>query len=117
MKVIKNVRPGILVIGDAKLRLGPGEQREVEALTREMEQALEVGLLVEPKAGRGRKKRSGREEEGGGDLGRLSAADAIEKIQAETDPEVLVGQLESEKRKGVLEALNERLEEVRAESG
>jgi hypothetical protein len=116
MKVIKNVRPGILVIGDAKLRLGPGEQREVESLTREMEQALEAGLLVEPKTGRGRRKRAGREDEAG-DLGRLSAADAIEKIQEETDPEVLVGQIENEKRKGVLDALNARLEEVRAESG
>jgi hypothetical protein len=44
---IKNVRPGILIIADAGLKLGPGESREVEELTPQGKQALANGQLVQ----------------------------------------------------------------------
>lgn len=47
MVKIKNVRPGILIIADAGLKLAPGESREVEALTPQAKQALADGLLAQ----------------------------------------------------------------------
>jgi glycosyltransferase involved in cell wall biosynthesis len=43
---VKNVRPGILIIADAGLRLEPGRVLEVEELTPHMERAVSAGLLV-----------------------------------------------------------------------
>lgn len=46
MVKIKNVRPGILVIADAGLKLAPGESVELETLTRQAERAVADGLLA-----------------------------------------------------------------------
>ena len=46
MKKVKNVRPGVLIIADARLRLESGEVLEVECLTAHMEQALSAGQLT-----------------------------------------------------------------------
>jgi flagellar biosynthesis GTPase FlhF len=43
---IKNVRPGILIIADAGLKLAPGESIELETLTRQAEKAVADGLLA-----------------------------------------------------------------------
>lgn len=43
---IKNVRPGILIIADAGLKLAPGESREIESPTRQIEKAIADGLLA-----------------------------------------------------------------------
>jgi len=43
---VKNVRPGILIIADAGLRLEPGRVLEVEDLTPHMEHAISAGLLA-----------------------------------------------------------------------
>lgn len=43
---IKNVRPGILIIADAGLKLAPGESREIENPTRQVEKAIADGLLA-----------------------------------------------------------------------
>ena len=43
---IKNVRPGILIIADAGLKLAPGEVVPVENLSRQSLQAISDGLLV-----------------------------------------------------------------------
>jgi len=43
---VKNVRPGLLLIADAGLRLAPGETVSVERLTLQMQSALEAGLLA-----------------------------------------------------------------------
>ena len=47
---VKNVRPGLLLIADARLKLAPGETASVEKLTPQMESCLEGGLLtrIEP---------------------------------------------------------------------
>lgn len=46
MVKIKNVRPGILIIADAGLKLAPGESVELETLTRQAEMAVTDGLLA-----------------------------------------------------------------------
>jgi hypothetical protein len=43
---VKNVRPGLLLVADAGLRLAPGETASVEKLTSQMERCLEDGLLT-----------------------------------------------------------------------
>lgn len=47
MVKIKNVRPGILIIADAGLKLAPGESRDVDELTPQAKQALADGLLAQ----------------------------------------------------------------------
>lgn len=44
---VKNVRPGILIIADAGLKLAPGESRDVDELTPQAKRALAGGLLVQ----------------------------------------------------------------------
>lgn len=43
---IKNVRPGILIIADAGMKLAPGDAAEVDALTPQMERAAATKALV-----------------------------------------------------------------------
>lgn len=43
---VKNVRPGILIIADAGLKLAPGETVELEKLTKQAEKAVDNGLLA-----------------------------------------------------------------------
>lgn len=43
---VKNVRPGILLIADAGLKLAPGGTASAEKLTVQMERCLEDGLLA-----------------------------------------------------------------------
>lgn len=43
---VKNVRPGILLIADAGLKLAPGGTASVEKLTVQMERCLDNGLLA-----------------------------------------------------------------------
>lgn len=47
MVKIKNVRPGILIIADAGLKLAPGESRDVEQLTPQAKDAIASGLLAQ----------------------------------------------------------------------
>ena len=46
MVKIKNVRPGILIISDAGLKLAPGESVELETLTSQARKAVDDGLLA-----------------------------------------------------------------------
>lgn len=46
MVKVKNVRPGILIIADAGLKLAPGETVSVEKTTPQTDAAIEVGLLA-----------------------------------------------------------------------
>mgnify|MGYP000975329684 CR=1 FL=1 len=46
MNRIKNIRPGILVIPDAGLKLKPGQVVEVERLTKQIQAALKNGRLA-----------------------------------------------------------------------
>jgi hypothetical protein len=43
---VKNVRPGILIIADAGLKLAPGETVSLEKTTPQIDAAIEVGLLA-----------------------------------------------------------------------
>jgi hypothetical protein len=111
---LKNVRPGVLVIADAKLRLAPGREFETETPTPHMERALSSGKLVrvernevplpEPESSPG--------PLAGDDLAGMPAAEAISLVAAEADPEKLKALLGGEKRKSVMEALKKRLVEV-----
>ncbi|MCE5314014.1 MAG: hypothetical protein ABFD49_07065 [Armatimonadota bacterium] len=44
---IKNVRPGVLILSDAKLKLPPGGTADVETLSVQMQQCLDNGLLIQ----------------------------------------------------------------------
>ncbi len=46
MVKIKNVRPGILIIADAGLKLAPGESVDLDALTPQARKAIDDGLLA-----------------------------------------------------------------------
>lgn len=47
MVKVKNVRPGILIIADAGLKLAPGESRDIEQLTPQAKDAIAGGLLAQ----------------------------------------------------------------------
>lgn len=118
MKKVKNVRPGVLIIADARLRLEPGEVLEVEYLTTHMEQALSAGHLTRiDKEGTKASQPSGKredspEEPGESDLSKVTATEAISRIGAESDTDLLKAHLANEKRRTVIDALKKRLAEV-----
>lgn len=105
MQKIKSMSPGVLIISDANLRLMAGEIAEVERVTRQMESAINLGLLkrVETEASA---------ESDLEDLSKLSAADAIAKVNAETDPDKLRRYQLTEKRRSVLDVMRNRQIEV-----
>jgi hypothetical protein len=49
---VKNIRPGIVIIADAGLKLAPGEVVELDKLTPQASRAIDAGMLaaVEPQA-------------------------------------------------------------------
>jgi len=118
MKKVKNVRPGVLIISDARLRLEPGEVLEVEYLTAHMEQALSAGHLTRigqegTKASQpSEKPEHPPEEPGESDLSKVTATEAISRIGAESDTDLLKAHLANEKRRTVIDALKKRLAEV-----
>jgi hypothetical protein len=68
MSTIKNIRPGILVIPDAKLRLRPGQTVEVGQPTNQIERLIASGHLV----------RVGGAGEAGGASGAAKVEEAVE---------------------------------------
>ncbi len=46
MPILKNVRPGVLIIADANLRLGPGETIDAKTTTPHTAWAINKGYLV-----------------------------------------------------------------------
>ena len=46
MVKVKNVRPGIVIIADAGLKLGAGEVAEISTLTPQTKKAVDDGLLT-----------------------------------------------------------------------
>ena len=46
MAKVKNVKPGMVIIADAGLKLGPGEVADVNRLTSQAEKAIADGLLA-----------------------------------------------------------------------
>ena len=118
MKKVKNVRPGVLIIADERLRLEPGEVLEVEYLTAHMEQALSAGHLTRiDQEGTKALQPSGKpehppEEPDESDLSKVTATEAISRIGAESDTDLLKAHLANEKRRTVIDALKKRLAEV-----
>jgi hypothetical protein len=112
---IKNIRPGILVIPDAGLKLNPGQVVEVEERTRKIDSSLKNGYLAlidtdKPDAQNG--PQESLEDTDAIDLGKLTASEAISRINAEADPDALKGCMETEKRRTVIDALKSRLEDL-----
>ena len=118
MKKVKNVRPGVLIIADARLRLEPGEVLEVEYLTSHMEQALSAGQLTRiDKEDKRASQHSEKPEDANGepdesDLSKVTATEAISRIGTESDTDLLKAHLANEKRRTVIDALKKRLAEV-----
>jgi hypothetical protein len=110
MLKIKNVRPGILLVTDAGLVLVPGAVAEVPAATPEIERALERGYLVrvEPQQENAEIVPVAPADT----LAGLQSADAVAKVNAEADPERLRSYLNTERRRGVVTAINNRIAEL-----
>ena len=113
---IKSKRPGPLVIADAKLALAPGEVVEVKAVTPQTQTALDRGFIEEVSEDTpvGAPEAPKRTQDVPAEYQKLSAAETIEQIDDESDPKKLEALLGAEKRKTVLDALNRRLQEVKA---
>jgi len=114
---LKNVRPGVLIVADAGLRLAPGQVVEVESLTTQMERGIAEGRLarVDKAEGNGSappETNGGRAEPDGADLSKLPAAEAISRVGSEDDAARLKAHLATEKRRTVIDALKKRLAEV-----
>ncbi len=86
---LKNIRPGVLIIADAKLRLDPGQTFETESISPHMESALSAGRLARMDGKDDHRKQdesptTSIQEE---DLSGLTATEAISRIGTEGDPE------------------------------
>ena len=115
MLTIKNIRPGILLIPDAGLKLKHGQTIDIEKGTPQIESALKNGYLasVDHKESEDQKAAEDHvQESNAADLSKLSASEAISRVNAEADPEMIKGHLETEKRRTVIEALKSRLEDL-----
>lgn len=115
MLKIKNIRPGILVIPDAGLKLNPGQVVEIEERTRKIDSALKKGYLAlidtdKPDGQNG--SQESLKDSDAIDLSKLTAAEAISRINAEADLDTLKGCMETEKRRTVIDALKSRLEDL-----
>ena len=111
---LKNIRPGVLIIADAKLRLDPGQAFETDSISPQMESALSAGRLARMDGKDDHRKQdesppTGNQDE---DFSGLTAAEAISRIGSEGDPDRLKAHLAGEKRRTVIEALKRRLTEV-----
>jgi hypothetical protein len=113
MEKVKSMCPGVLMIADMNLRLLAGEVAEVPSISKHMQSAIELGLLmrITEECASNEPKTEIKEDEPA-DLAGLSAAEAISRVNAEVNPEKLKGFLETEKRRSVLDALKSRLSEV-----
>lgn len=114
MLTIKNVRPGILIIPDAGLKLFPGEVVQVEEQTDQIKHCLQTGVVIQVDKEKADKPSSPgkQDQDQDNDLSKLNATDAISKVNEEADPAKLKGYMEGEKRRTVIDALKNRLAEV-----
>jgi hypothetical protein len=112
MLTIKNVRPGILIIPDAGLKLFPGEVAPVEEQTDQIKHCLQTGVVIQVDKEKSDKPSSPGKQDQDNDLSKLNATDAISKVNEEADPAKLKGYMEGEKRRTVIDALKSRLAEV-----
>jgi len=109
MTTIKNIRPSILIIPDAGLKLTPGQSADVDVPTVQVKKLLASGHLTQVKqddAGQGLSK------DEPVNISKLAAPEAISKVNEEADPEAIKGYMETENRKTVLDAMKDRLQEL-----
>jgi hypothetical protein len=111
MITIKNVRPGILIIPDAGIKLLPGETVPIDKLTEQIDSCLKSGHLISKDKDKLEKETSS-DNHNQDDLSKLNATDAISRVNEEADPAKLKGFMETEKRRTVIDALKNRLTEV-----
>jgi hypothetical protein len=112
MITIKNVRPGILIIPDAGIKLLPGETVPIDKRTEQIDSCLKSGHLISKDKDKFEKETSSDNHNQEDDLSKLNATDAISRVNEEADPAKLKGFMETEKRRTVIDALKNRLTEV-----
>lgn len=110
MEKLKNVRRGILVIADARLKLTPGQTVEVETLTIQMEALVASGHLARIDK---KPEEPGQEQEPEKpDLPEMTAQEAIASVNTIDDPERVKAQMRTEKRRSALDALGQKKKEL-----
>lgn len=115
MITIKNIRPGILMIPDAGLRLTPGQRAEVREPTKQIEGLIASGHLAqigEPSESKQPESLEIAATVETPDLSKMTAQQAIASVAEMDDPERIKAAIESEKRRSVLDALMKKREEV-----
>lgn len=115
MITIKNIRPGILMIPDAGLRLTPGQTVEVGKATKQTEGLIASGHLARVDDAEVQAKpepAKTTESAEAPDLSKMTAQQAIASVAGMDDPERIKAAIESEKRRSVLDALMKKREEV-----
>jgi len=110
MEKLKNVRPGMLVIADAGLKLTPGQVVEVETPTKQMGHLLASGHLA--MADKKAVVPQQAEINEAADLSRMTAQEAIASINDMNDPERVQAQLRTEKCRSVLDALERKKKDL-----
>lgn len=115
MITIKNIRPGILVIPDAGLRLTPGQSAEVREPTKQIAGLITSGHLARVGDAEVQAKpepANTTEPTEVPDLSKMTAQQAIASVAEMDDPERIKAAIESEKRRSVLDALMKKRGEV-----
>lgn len=112
MMIIKNIRPGIVVIPDAGLRLVPGQTVEVREPTKQIEGLIASGHLVRVGTAPSVEAPPPMPQEETPDLSKMTAQQAIVAVAEMDDPERIKACIEAEKRRSVLDALMKRREEA-----
>jgi len=110
MEKLKNVRPGVLVIADAGLKLTPGQTVETESLTKQMEALVASGHLTRVRAKRVPPPAA--EVPDVADLSKMTAPQAIASVNEMDDPQRITAQMGTEKRRSVLDALEKKRKEL-----
>jgi len=109
---IKNLRPSRLFISDAGLKLLPGQVASVDSLSPQTEGLIARGYVA--RLSDDPKEASKTEDlpAAPAEYDDLYAPEAIEYIEKVSDPQILRAILKEEKRKTVIEAINQRLGEL-----
>lgn len=109
MTTIKNIRPSILIIPDAGLKLTQGQSADIDELTMQVKKLLASGHLVQMEQADAEQNSSKDEPV---NISKMAAPEAISRVNEEADPEAIKGYMETENRKTVLDAMKERVKEL-----
>ncbi len=115
---IKNLRAGSVFITDAGLKFLPGQVLPVESISPQTQKLIDKGYVARmdsvPQEKPSPQKEKAQEQLPSipKEYEDLHAHEAIDYIEKVTDPQVLRAILKEEKRKTVLEAIDQRLKEL-----